>query len=849
MFDIFQSVSRKGRVCTREIFEDALQSPALADTLARIASEEDRDRRSALKKQLPVITWQAHFPGGRRLNRDAVPSGFYMVDIDHVDDPDALYRDTVQPRMEELGIVAVHKTPSTHGLRIVARCRPGCETLTDNQHFMADALGVAIDAVCKDYARSSFLVTKEYFYFLKEDELFEEIKNGRATEPKEGGPNGESQCGDACDNARFISPKECDQREPYLAGALSVGPSDAHEGSSNPAEKSGADTAEGGLPLLQEGAGGEASTPSLSGEGRGEAPTVEASYLGIPYSKIIQTWWDIHYSGREPVKSNRDSLTFELACNLRHICGFDRQLMDRVIPCYDGFPQAEKMKCIDSALKEKITRMPARLQQVLNAIKAENADNTALVQALDEAEVQDEQFYIDRIPSEALPMGVRDSLEGVSRSMAMPVLIGIGPMIGALATDVRLDVHGVSKRLNLMAYIVGEAASNKSQLDDLYLTWMEKLIEQDRVNHAIEDEYLEAVRRKKNSKEQPKDPHVLIRCESLRTSIAQLINRLRNSQGKHLYSYTSEADQLSQNNGTSWANLSVLIRSAYDNSKFDTDYANGVSTGVVIDEVVWNMTLCCTPDALYRAHKNYTDGGITRLALARTPDNTFAPLMRMDGRSEQAKENIRRVADLLALMQGSLVLPALEQRCCDWLESIRLATLKNDDKVRARLRMRSAVTAMRYATCFMLCGYAEWLLQQLDYNDGDRPAWAEGCTTAEEFLTLHPTAPEEQLLQFQTEAYLTLFDMMAEYTLDMLELFFRERIEAAYQASNYMQNERSSRGANDSVFNRLAEEFSIADARAEKGANASNNATKQMLKNWKKQGLVLSLGSGRYKKA
>ena len=33
-----------------------------------------------------------------------------------------------------------------------------------------------------------------------------------------------------------------------------------------------------------------------------------------------------------------------------------------------------------------------------------------------------------------------------------------------------------------------------------------------------------------------------------------------------------------------------------------------------------------TPDALYRVVTNYTDGFLSRIALARTPDNTFTPL-------------------------------------------------------------------------------------------------------------------------------------------------------------------------------------------------------------------------------
>ncbi|MEE1080202.1 MAG: hypothetical protein U0L19_03640, partial [Bacteroidales bacterium] len=94
-------------------------------------------------------------------------------------------------------------------------------------------------------------------------------------------------------------------------------------------------------------------------------------YEGIAYDRIIKKWWEMYNGGKEPVTNNRDVLTFELAVNLRHICGFKRSLMAQVIPCYDGFPVAQKMKCIDSALAEKRTQMPKRLRDVLEAVRCD----------------------------------------------------------------------------------------------------------------------------------------------------------------------------------------------------------------------------------------------------------------------------------------------------------------------------------------------------------------------------------------------------------------------------------------------------------------------------------------------
>ena len=108
----------------------------------------------------------------------------------------------------------------------------------------------------------------------------------------------------------------------------------------------------------------------------------------------------MYNDGQEPMRSNRNTLTFELAVNLRHICGFDGNLMAQIIPCYDGFSEQEKMACIKSALGEKLTQMPKRLKDVLAALRQEKLkqatlkgitlkENEELINALDEANAQD----------------------------------------------------------------------------------------------------------------------------------------------------------------------------------------------------------------------------------------------------------------------------------------------------------------------------------------------------------------------------------------------------------------------------------------------------------------------------
>ena len=185
-----------------------------------------------------------------------------------------------------------------------------------------------------------------------------------------------------------------------------------------------------------------ASSSSSSPSSSSAASSSSTDYLGIPYSEIIRKWWQLYNDGQEPVRSNRNTLTFELAVNLRHICGFDGNLMAQIIPCYDGFSEQEKMACINSALNEKITQMPKRLKDLLSVIRQERMkqgakvgesaeENEALVNALDEANAQDEMFYFNALPK--MPQGVRDSINAVGPPLAMPVITAICPVIGMLA--------------------------------------------------------------------------------------------------------------------------------------------------------------------------------------------------------------------------------------------------------------------------------------------------------------------------------------------------------------------------------------------------------------------------------
>ena len=576
-------------------------------------------------------------------------------------------------------------------------------------------------------------------------------------------------------------------------------------------------------------------------------------YLGIPYSEIIQKWWQMYNDGQEPMRSNRNTLTFELAVNLRHICGFDRNLMAQIIPCYDGFPEQEKMACINSALNEKITQMPKRLKDVLAALRQEklkqgasngnaNEDSEALVNALDEANAKDEMFYFNALPK--MPQGVRDSINAVGPPLAMPVITAICPVIGMLATGVKVAVHGKMNSLNLISYIAGDFASGKGSIDPVVDAWTSEVKDMDKMYQQQEDEWRAKKRAAKNKKEQPEEPKLPVRCLTLNNTVANLAERLANTEGKHAFSFTPEADTVAQKWKSAMSDFSVMLRQAYDGTSYEREARSADAVNVHIDRLLWNVVMCGTPDALYRVVNNYTDGFQSRIVVARTPDNTFTPLTdNLFVLTESQREHIRQIAHLLPLIEGEVSLPKLETKGREWLEQIRLETMKNDDKVKARQRFRICPTTMRMMTCIMLCKVVESLIQK------------HGFQGAEKLLKQNPLLWKELIVKMQTPTMLAAFNILADYQLDNALYFFRSRIEDAFSSKSYCGQtayDRTRRGRNDSIFERLDVTFSFEQALqqsiAVKGANVTHEVVRQMLKNWKRQGLIAVLPDMRYQK-
>ena len=819
-------------VATEEAYRRYRDSQAQQRWVETIRHPKPETDVSAAKRKLVQFnysclpTQDGCLKGAKRLSKSV------GMDIDHLSvDEVNLVAATAIEKKDELGLLMLERSARGGGLHVVFRRHPEMDQEA-NLRWASDLLGVEYDAGAKDITRVFFATTSEDLLYLHED-LFDNTECGAATgsaTATKPATTSSTKTTTMTTTEAAATASEAKQRTERTDGGQTI--SMASETASAVSETASETTEQDAVETkTEEGKTSEGET--------GKEKLLR--YKGIPYDRIIEKWWTFYNDGEHPIRSNRNTLTFELAVNLRHICGFDRSVLDRVIPCYDGFAEAEKLSCIDSALSERKTQMPKRLKDVIEAVRQDMIVEGREVDSIDEAMEQDDLFYYNALPM--MPQGVRESINAVGPHLAMPVIFAIAPAIGMLATGVRVDIHGKPSQLNLISYIAGDYASGKGSIDPVVAAWLSEVKLLDKSYLEAEEEWRAQKRAAKNKKEQPEDPKYPVRCLTLNNTVANLADRLANTRGKHAFSFTPEADTVAQKWRTAMCDFSVMLRQAYDGTPYDREAKSADAVNVHIEKLLWNVVMCGTPDALYRVVTNYTDGFLSRIALARTPDNTFTPLSESLYRLTPEQEGkIIQVAHLLPLMSGDVELPELEKRGRQWLEQIRLEGIKNDDKTLARQRFRTCPTAMRMTTCLMLCRVAEQLIRSY------------GMRGAEKRLKTEPTLWQKLLRRQQTPQMLEAFDVVADYMIDNTIFFFRNRIESAFHSPDYVPSgkPRSRRTKNDTIYEQLADRFTTEEAYdtsiSVRGFEVTKGRVFTMLYRWEKQGMVERLDKGVYRK-
>ena len=802
-FDYFKSISSQGEPMTSE--KICRWSAGMIETLNRIAQGE-----TSLKKRLPAVAWQASFVGGKRKNCHAVPSGLLMVDVDHIDHPGKVWEEQVASHREELGIVAAHMTPSGKGLRIVAECDPKFDTLAENQKWIGEVCGLEIDACTKDFARLSFLVPIEYFYYLDEGIFSREAKHkfiNHDLTNEENENNSEIFGNDSAHNNLHSNGEHLDGNNVQ---------DDAENGSVSDAKTSE-------IPACDDGADGSVSAGRRS-VSCGKSHNGKMSYKGIEYSAIVAEWFK--QNGGEPQEGERNVRLFRLACSLRYICDFNAERLYSIIPRF-GLPSEEVRALVKSALSAKRGgRIPADLYSVLVSLGIEKpatsewgAHPTAEAEP---EEVEEEPIEDSKSGLPALPSPWKEFVMNAPEQFKEAMVVSMLPVMGTLLTRLRAEyLDGETHAPNFQVVVEAPQASGKSFTRKMVDFLMRPIVMRDALERVKEQQYLAQMKLLKNSKKLPEEPEIIIRSVPATISIAKLLKRLDKSGGTHLFTYLEELDTLTKSNQAgAWSQKTDIYRNAFDNSEYGQDYMSDNSYSAIV-RVYYNMLMCGTPRAVSRFYKDPEDGLCSRVVFSKLPDQ-FGEVMPIWGKMDEATSDtlntllddfMEETYDKNGGLKPQKVVDMkwMHKAVNQWLEDKRMSAIMTQNRALDVFRRRSAVIAFRGAMLVYYC-------------------WTRGRKNA-------------RGLTFARQRTTAFFTWLAEYTLNrQMEKYGDTLNDCFAEVRPKLKTKR------ERLFDSLGDTFSLADLQAKCAVLAVKSQAREIIYIWRKNKLIEQNENGSYKK-
>ena len=622
---------------------------------------------------------------------------FFFHDIDaygkndNVNDNDnrssADIKDLILSKKEELGLVMLERSASG-GWHLVCKRVKGT-TILENQVRVAMALMIEMDTNAHDLQRVVYSTSGS-------EEDLPYLDDGLFTEP--------------------MSEEECEAEYALLKERERQGREDVPKGAkkSNKHYRPWEEKQTPSVPKdISPSMGRTSVTPAIEGGGPGGGSgsgLFPSDYHGIPFVDIIRKYWEMWNEGKEPVEGDRDTLTYQLACDLRHICGRNAEWLDQVIPCYDGFPLEEKRRKIESALQAKTEGMPYRLKQVLAALRA-NAAIKACGGTLTTP---------PPMPTKLPPL-IRLLTKNVPDYCKAAVASGMFAPLG-------VHMHGVKFRYwdnvehepTFMNVLIGRQSIGKGTIRTPIEYIMADIEQRDQPNRQREAEW----KQKNPGAKQKKDPRPTDICiqmliDNLTDAVFnQRVVDAHNNGQRFIYTSVDEIEGLKKVTSKGSADeVGLLIRKAFDNSKHGQERV-GADSVSGIAPLRWNFNASTTPpNARKFFWKMVNDGTVSRLDVATIisaeDEDDNAPIQGIY--DHQFADELKPYIDRLEAASGLIECPQAKKLSMDIRTENRDAARLYDSEAYRILSYRANVIAwLKGMVLYVAHGY-KWSKEIADF--------------------------------------------------------------------------------------------------------------------------------------
>ena len=728
-----------------------------------------------LKRKLPAFIFQATFDvttsksgktGAWRKQSATHLTGLVVMDVDHIENPLTLYKGWVEKGLDwkQLGILLIYITPSGKGLKIVFKADAQKGNLIDNQHAMAEVLGVEVDESCKDASRMSF-ICKESDILYMDKELF------------------------TYENKDFAEKYDAEYRAGNSRGSLTQG------------EESSAEVS---TPLSTwRGAGGEALT-----------------WKGYDVQSII----DLRYGDKLPcaADSNRHNESLKLASDLLIMFDGDKQKTLAMLKAQPWVQEIidERDENVEQTVSSAAQRMAEREKKYLSqqpskamqdAIAkasgktyAEITKGAQTTSAAAEAQMTMDQWlweWGDQIEAlfDDYPL-LRDICRSLKKNQYPAAVFVAGGLMMTLMTRCTYRFYHRPeelRRLNNSTLIIGDPASGKSFATRLFKLLAAPMVAADKAGIAAINRYKEEMKTKGANKEKPQKPKALFRVHPARTSNAQFIQDMVNAvevvdgteMQLHMLTFDTELDNtLTVQKGGSWIDKQSMELKAFHNEEDGQAYSN-LDSVVQNFIVTWNYIYTGTPLALRNKvnERNFGSGLATRLTVIPLPSTNFEMMSREQNVDFESDGRLKEWAFKLDRVKGELTVQHIVDELYEWTARRMADAKENESKAEEMLCKRCAYHGLNFAAPFIVMRHWANIHQDGQYWCGEFETDDMDWRLAELLVTIQ-------------------YACQRHYFLAMAEKYFDDQLRDVSVNAHRQQKTID-------AFERLPEEFTVDDAK------------------------------------
>lgn len=560
------------------IVDNILKNDNWAQRIEDYRSTHDTE----FKTSLPSINFVGRSVA-KRESRDMIPTQLFMVDIDHLTcDPREMWENMKCERGYEWfcdNLMLAHISPGGKGIHFIF-VNQGFKTLKENMDFVNEIFDFSqygdYDAVVKDFARVSFA-------FKYSEILFENAMLLLCVEPDFTDGFAEEQI---ITNADFVPLEERTAEDKKTKSSKKKNTSK------------------------------ETDVPQLTEEE--VAKYKNKMYRDTVISRIVDKYVEINGTPGEGEVHNYYN---EMVKNFRHITSNNKVWLLAILPKF-GHSDEECWSQIRSITKvNSMSKIPYDFWRFLadNGFWQKTEKDASYLR---EYMMSDVETDTEGIPP--LPPVFREFVKAAPKDFRISVINALMSILGFLSTFVKAKYPYDDRwhTCSFFSIIYAPASTGKGFVERLFDLLLPMVRIRDEVESIRENIYLRILNRKGANEKAPEVPHTSIRIIPAKCSEPEFLEKQRDNNGAHMFTYAAEMDSWAKGEKAAGGNKSDMIRVAWDNGEYGQQFKSANTFRGKVN-LYWNVLITGTIAQVNSYFKNVENGLVTRCCYTTIENQEF----------------------------------------------------------------------------------------------------------------------------------------------------------------------------------------------------------------------------------